>query len=200
MIKLLINKFNNIKYKNQKLKLICFGVGLLCILYLSGFLFSISLSSYQSQTRLRSNIDKALYVFEREQMNFNIDSERIIPSDDPYVYKFSISNYREDRESDFNIVYKLKIKTTTNLPLEFKLFRNTDLNNNILSNYELKKDIDGSFYRLYTVDDSFTMMYIDKVVDVYTLNILFPKKYANDLTYADCIDAIEVIIDTEQAV
>lgn len=200
MIRHIINKFNNIKYKEQKLRLIGFGCTLLFVLFLSGFLFSISLASYQSQTRLRANIDKALYVLNREKMSFNIDSSKIIPSDDPYTYKFSVSNYTEDKESDFNIVYNLKIKTTTNLPLTLELYKNTDLNNNILSSAEIKQDVDGSYYKVYSVSDEVLMEYKDKVIDVYTLSIDFPKKYAEDLTYADCIEAIEVILDSSQAV
>ena len=200
MIRHIINKFNNIKYKEQKLRLIGFGCTLLFVLFLSGFLFSISLASYQSQTRLRANIDKALYVLNREKMNFNIDSSKIIPSDDPYTYKFSVSNYTEDKESDFNIVYNLKIKTTTNLPLTLELYKNTDLNNNILYNAEIKQDVDGSYYKVYSVSDDVLMEYKDKVIDVYTLSIDFPKSYAEDLTYADCIEAIEVILDSSQAV
>lgn len=200
MIRHIINKFNNIKYKEQKLRLICFGCTLLFVLFLSGFLFSISLASYQSQTRLRANIDKALYVLNREKMSFNIDSSKIIPSDTPYTYKFSVSNYTEDKESDFNIVYNLKIKTTTNLPLSLELYKNTDLNNNILSSAEIKQDVDGSYYKVYSVSDEVLMEYKDKVIDVYTLSIDFPKSYAEDLTYADCIEAIEVILDSSQAV
>lgn len=200
MIRHIINKFNNIKYKEQKIRLIGFGCTLLFVLFLSGFLFSISLASYQSQTRLRANIDKALYVLNREKMSFNIDSSKIVPSDDPYTYKFSVSNYTEDKESDFNIVYNLKIKTTTNLPLTLELYKNTDLNNNILSNAEIKQDVDGSYYKVYSVSDAVLMEYKDKVIDVYTLSIDFPKSYAEDLTYADCIEAIEVILDSSQAV
>lgn len=200
MIRHIINKFNNIKYKEQKLRLIGFGCTLLFVLFLSGFLFSISLASYQSQTRLRANIDKALYVLNREKMSFNIDSSKIIPSDTPYTYKFSVSNYTEDKESDFNIVYNLKIKTTTNLPLSLELYKNTDLNNNILSSVEIKQDVDGSYYKVYSMSDEVLMEYKDKVIDVYTLSIDFPKSYAEDLTYADCIEAIEVILDSSQAV
>ena len=200
MIRHIIKRFNNIKYKEQKLRLIGFGCSLLFILFLSGFLFSISLASYQSQTRLRANIDKALYIFNREKMSFNIDSEKIVPSNDPYVYKFSISNYRDDKESDFNIVYNLKIKTTTNLPLDFKMYKNTDLNNNILSSAEILRDSDGSYYKVYTVNENVLMEYKDKVIDVYTLSVDFPKRYSEDLTYADKIEAIEVIIDSSQVV
>ena len=200
MIRHIIKRFNNIKYKEQKLRLIGFGCALLFILFLSGFLFSISLASYQSQTRLRANIDKALYIFNREKMSFNIDSEKIVPSNDPYVYKFSISNYKDDKESDFDIIYNLKIKTTTNLPLDFKMYKNTDLNNNILSGAEILRDSDGSYYKVYTVNENVLMEYKDKITDVYTLSIDFPKIYAEDLTYSDAIEAIEVIIESNQVV
>ena len=200
MIRNIINKINNIKYKEQKLRLIGFGCALLFTLFLSGFLFSITLASYQSQTRLRANIDKALYIFNRDKMSFNIDSSKIIPSNDPYTYKFSISNYKDDKESDFNIIYTLKIKTTTNLPLSFKLYKNTDLNNNILSSAEILRDSDGSYYKVYTVNENVLMEYKDKVIDVYTLSIGFPKMYAEDLTYSDAIEAIEVIIESSQVV
>lgn len=200
MINKIIYKFNNIKYKNQKLKLLTFGLSLLCILFLAGFLFSISFASYQSRTKLRANIDKALYIFDREKMSFNIDSDKIVPDDEPYTYKFSISNYRETEECDFNIRYTMKIKTTTNMPFEFKLYKNTDLNNNILSVGEIVQDEDGAYYRLYTVNDSVLMKYTDKIIDVYTLSVDFPKKYADDLTYANGIESIEVIIDSSQVV
>ena len=200
MIRHIIKSFNNIKYKEQKLRLIGFGCALLFILFLSGFLFSISLASFQSLTRLRANIDKALYIFNREKMSFNIDSEKIVPSNDPYVYKFSISNYKDDKESDFDIIYNLKIKTTTNLPLDFKMYKNTDLNNNILSGAEILRDSDGSYYKVYSVNENVLMEYKDKVTDVYTLSIDFPKIYAEDLTYSDAIEAIEVIIESNQVV
>ena len=52
--------------------------------------------------KLNANIERALYIFNQEKMDFNIDFNQIIPSDEPYVYKFSISNFN----NGFSVVVK----------------------------------------------------------------------------------------------
>ena len=44
------------------------------------------------------------------------------------------------------------------------------------------------------------MDYTDKVTDIYTLVINFPKTYSSSTTYADCIENIEIDIESSQRV
>ena len=137
-------------------------------------------------------------------MNFNIDSNGIIPSDDEFVYSFSISNYKDDLHSDIDIEYDLVITTTTNLPITLKLYRNTNYTDagasSILSEREIKQDVDGSWYYIYKVDGTYEMKYSDDVMDYYTLVVDFPKIYSTSLIYADAIENIEVSISSRQKV
>lgn len=105
-----------IKYKDEKQRLVVFGIGLILILILSSYLFSVAYSRYEIRSRVLANIDKALYIFGTDNINFNLEPEGIIPSNTPHVYKFTVSNYNDKHDSDVDLKYKISIRTTTNLP------------------------------------------------------------------------------------
>ena len=60
------------------------------IIFLAIKLFQIAYASYESEAKLNANIEKALYILKEGGMEFNIDLDKIEPSTDPYIYKFSI--------------------------------------------------------------------------------------------------------------
>ena len=200
----MINYFKNMKYKNEKKKIILFGIFLLLLLYLAFSLFIKAFSSYQSNARLSANIDKALYIFEGEKLSFNIDPEKIVPSDKPYSYKFTLANFTDSKMSDMDIEYTISIKTTTNLPITLKLYRNelpTDSGAvNLLSSYSNKQDKNNAWYKVYDATPKYTMKYTESVTDTYTLVVDFPKEYAVDTTYAEKLEYINITINSRQVV
>lgn len=200
MLSKIRRKFREIKYLNEKKKLIKFGLLLILALFVSFGLLGKAYASYQSSVKLNANIDQALYIFGGEKMSFNIDPAKIVPSSTPYSYKFSISNFDANRQSDIDLEYTLDVKTTTNLPLTLSLYRNNDKSLNLLSNVSFVQDSDSSWYRVYKTSDSYQMKYEDKVTDIYTLEILFPAEYANDTTYADAIENIEITLKSKQII
>ena len=44
------------------------------------------------------------------------------------------------------------------------------------------------------------MNYNEQIKDIYTLQILFPSQYANDTTYAESIENIEITLKSKQIV
>lgn len=204
MVDSIKNKINNIKYftyKKRFLKVsLIFAVSILLIIYL----ITRAYGSYITTSKLRADIDKAVYIFEEETLSFNIDENKIIPSDDPYTYVFSVQNYNTTQTSDVDLTYNINIRSTTNLPLEIKLYRNENYNasgaTNVIGSPTLRQDADGAWYRLYTESDDYPMSYNSNTKDVFTLVINFPRSYAIDTTYVDITENIEVIINSKQVI
>lgn len=200
MYKKIYHRLINIRYYEEKKKLILFGILLLSLLFFSFYLLSRAYASYQSNAKLYANIDKALYIFGGEKMSFNIDSSKIIPSNEPYTYKFSVSNFDANRHSDINFQYTVDVRSTTNLPINIKLYKDNDLQTNILGTATLVTDSDGAWYRVYETSDTYLMNYSDKITDIYTFSVEFPKIYADDVTYADAIENIEITLKSKQVI
>lgn len=192
-------KLKNIKYLEEKKRLVIVGVFLILVLFVAFWILGRAFASYQSNVKLNANIDQALYIFAGEKLSFNIDPEKIVPSSTPYTYKFSVSNFDANKQSDVNLEYTIDVKTTTNLPIQISLFRNA-ANTNLLSNVSFETDSDGSWYKIFETSDTYKMNYVDKVTDVYTLQILFPAEYSQDVVYADAIENIEIILKSSQVI
>lgn len=204
MILKLKEKFNNIKFLEEKRRFLLFMLILLLSLFLAYFLFKSAYASYQSSARLVTNIDKAIYLIESDKMSFNIDPDQIVPSLDPYTYKFSVSNFNDSKSSEMNILYSVNVITTTNLPISIQLYRNENFDDpaavGLLTGARTVQDTDGSWYNIYDNVQQFEFDYKNKITDIYTLVVNFPKSYSSSTTYADCIENIEVVIDSEQKV
>lgn len=200
----ILNKFNMIKYKSEKQRLLYFGMCLIVILMLASYLFTVAYSRYEVRTKILANIDKALYIFGTDDIGFNLEPNGIVPSDNPYVYKFSVSNFNDKHVSDVDLKYSIKVKTTTNLPISIGLYRNEVYDSsgatNILPVPNIVQDEDGAWYRYYNMDDSYEMNYKDRVTDVYTMVIYFPEKYKENSTYADYLESIEVSLESNQII
>lgn len=197
-----VKKFKNITYSNEKARFLVFVVGLFFILFLATYLLRVAYARYEVRAKINANIDKALYIFEDEKINFNLEPLGIVPRDDPYTYKFSISNFNTSKQSDVDILYTLRVRTTTNLPINIKLYRNELFDDpgavNLFSGADTKQDADGAWYRIYDVNDEYQFLYENKSTDVYTLVIEFPTSYAANTVYANYIESIEVYIDSKQ--
>lgn len=204
MLSKIKDKFRNINYLEEKKRFLLLALSLLLLLFLAASLLARAYARYESKAKLNANIDRALYIFKEDELAFNLEPEKIVPTDEDFVYKFSISNFNDTNESDVNFSYTLDLRSTTNLPLTIELYRNevygTQGITNILGGSVMKRDVDGAWYRTYKPSDEYVMNYTEKITDVYTLVIKFPKIYAEDTTYADAIENIEVVIKSKQII
>ena len=198
------DKILSIRYFKEKTKLILFLLVLILILFFARYLFGLAYSRYEVRAKINANIDKALYIFEDEKLSFNLEPNGIIPRDEPYIYKFSVSNYNSSKESDVDISYKVSIRTTTNLPIQLKLYRNelydSETSINLLNGSSIVQDEDGAWYRVYQVSDEFEFLYTSKSTDVFTLVINFPSVYSENPIYANYIENIEVTLESKQII
>ena len=97
-----------------------------------------------------------------------------------------------------------RVRTTTNLPLTFELYRNENHDAagavNLFSSPRVVQDEDGAWYNIYEPEGVYEMLYSEPITDVYTLVINFPKVYSSNVVYADSIENIEVMIKSKQMV
>lgn len=197
-------KLSRIEYLNEKGRFLLFAFLLIFILFVSFFLFRLAYARYELSSRLVANIDKALYIFEADQTTFNLDPNGIIPSSEPYTYRFSVANFTESKNSDVDLQYNVRVRTTTNLPITIQLYRNelpTDSGaTNLLTGCQNVQDEDGAWYHVYDVNDEYQMLYTNEVTDYYTLVIRFPQVYASDTTYVNAIENIEITLESEQII
>ena len=200
MLKKFRNKFRKIKYLKQKKKLVLVWCCILLFMFISFGLLGKAYASYQTSVKLNADIDQALYVFSGEKMSFNIDTSKIVPSYSAYTYSFTVSNYEGSKHSDMNLEYTIDVKSTTNLPITLKMYRTTESSVDLLSSFDLVQDSDGSWYRVYKTSDVYTMAYNENAIHKFKLEITFPIGYAQDTTYADAIENIEITLKSRQAI
>lgn len=188
------------KRLRYRVRFFTFACAFLIILFMGVFALFKSYAFYNSKNDLILDIQTAMYVIDEGEMTFNIDLEKIIPSDETYVYAFSVSNYNETSESDVDLEYELSMETTTNMPLSYKLYYGTYNKDNadIIVSRELKQDEDDCWYNVFEVAGKREFTYKEKRTDNYYLVIDFPLAYKYNLEYSDAMENIQVIIKSKQ--
>ena len=94
----------------------------------------------------------------------------------------------------------MKIVTTTNLPLSYRLFLNDDYTSptatNIITSDVTAADEYGTYFKTMSTDTKY-FSYLYNETNLYTLVINFPKTYT-DAKYQDVLESIEIVIDSKQ--
>lgn len=180
-----------------------------------------SYSLFESEASSTASIDVAFFVLDDNYENETIILDDMEPGDVQYC-KFSIANYIVDEEDDSNIVsetdmkYTLKIRTTTNLPLKYELYRNQSIDSDNLVNI-LDEDYSNAMYldtystyfqKLVLEDESDDLklegvtdsgeFYLDvPTMNTYILKIELPEEY-NSIVFQDRMECIEISVDAKQ--
>ena len=114
------------------------------------------------------------------------------------MFTSTISNYENDKVAEVDLKYDLMIRATTNLPLEYELYKNEYLTTNIIEEEEKIQDEYGTyFYNMKTKETQ--LLKEEKVLNTYTLKIYFKTTYINYM-YQDIMENIEIIINSQQII
>lgn len=197
-----IRELTRNKTLKYKIRFTFFSIVFLTILSTGIFAVVKSFSRYNSTAHLSLDIQSALFIVEPGEMSYNIDVGKILPSKEPYIYTFSISNFNDKQTTDVDLEYMLDIQTTTNLPLSYRLYyEKYDLNqsDDIISR-ELRQDEDLSWYNYFTVGGKHEFTYKENQTDIYYLVIEFSDSYKNSLEYSDAVENIQIIIKAKQII
>ena len=176
-----------------------------CIIVLCSIALTNTIARYRSEALASKDIEIAMYVFKEDHQTMIFKLDQMVPRDEPYQHTFSVTNSDSNNKiAQTSIDYDITIKTTTNLPLQYVLYKNqtpTSANpTNILpSAGTVHADTDGTYFKNFKTSTQ-TMAHSTKKTDVYYLLIYFPETYKNQPEYQNMIESMEVIIDSKQKV
>lgn len=170
-------------------------VGLLLI-FLSMDIFTSS--RYETAVTSQNSIRTAIYLLDDTYQTVNVRLPDVVPDNSQYKYSFSVSNYNEDDHADINIKYRVHIRTTTNMEIEYDLFNTLDIDDaeSYVSSNTVVQDYNGTHFRhIYTAYN--TMLYSEDKTDYYTILFTFPDDFINS-KYSGIAEMIEINIESTQ--
>ena len=98
--------------------------------------------------------------------------------------------------------YDLTIRTTTNLPLTYELYKNQDYKDtgavDIIKTNNIEKDEYDTYFRIMTTETE-VMKYKEPKTNVYQLVVHFPENY-NTTNYQNIIEALEINVNSHQLI
>lgn len=166
-------------------------------------LIPIAYSKLFSENDSDAKIETAFYILNADYYEKNIHLDNIVPSETPYVYTFKVSNNDGTNRVETKLEYTLKIVTTTNLPLSYKLYMNEDYNNenstNIIINDTIAKTSeDGAYFKTMETNKQ-TFGFTTDEENIYHLVITFPKEY-DSFEYQDIVEGVTINIESKQII
>ena len=195
-IKEFLNNFNK---KTLKRSLLFSLIVMLLIITIAAF--DLTQARYETATEVRIEPDLAFFIVDVESQTGQIKLESMLPSTTPYLYTFNVSNFKDTKKANVDLKYSIEIITTTNMPLNYKVYKGTNMTNNEVSNDYFVTDDNGMYYRHLVIDDISYFNYNQKQTDVYTLWVEYPIEYkAYPKEYAGIIDLVDIKINAEQVV
>lgn len=165
-------------------------------------IFILTLSRYQSDSESEADIDIAFYLLKEDYKSMTLNLGKIVPRSEPYVYTFEITNEENGQIAETDLEYSLELRTTTNLPLRYKLYKNEnylDSNaTNIITSENNKQDEDGTYFKIITTDSE-ELKHSQAISNIYTLVVNFSQEY-NTEEYQDIIDVVEINVESKQII
>ena len=199
-------------------------ISIVIILVLYKIIFN-SYSLYESEANSTADIDVAFYLLRDEYETKTIPIEDMLPGDTQYL-KFTISNFYVDESgndvmSETDMKCDIKIRTTTNLPLQYELYIDQDISSESLQD---KLDIEERVTDNVHWDDYNTMFkhlvlaneseelksqgiterlkipYENEYSRTYIMKITFPEQYSENDKYQNIMECIEISVDSHQII
>ena len=157
-----------------------------------------SIAKYRSTAKSSADVDLAFYMFKEEDISQDLKLESILPREEPYEYTFSVANNDGKDRTETAIHYTIELKTTTNLPLTFKVYDSRDMTTDLVESAEPKADDDGTYFKYIKVTGGNLGFQQDEQV-TYKIQVIFPKEY-NLAQYEGIVEYVQITIKSTQRV
>ena len=195
-IKEMLNKINFSDFRGY-----LFFSLLLIVTLISLGSFRFTQARYESETSVSASPTLAFFIVDVTTASGQIKLDSMIPSTTPYTYTFQVSNFKNNRRANVDLTYSIELITTTNVELEFKIFKGNNMELNEIDSDIITTDDNGVYYRHLIINDVSVMSHSSNCTDTYTLWVSFPvNKKNNPEAYAGIIDLVDIKISAEQVV
>lgn len=189
--------------KKEKLSIIILS-SIIAVSLFAFAMISITFSKYQTKATGKISSNIAFYLTKADYQVKQIKLGMLMPSHDPYIYTFTVSNQDGNKVSDVDINYVLKIITTTNLPLRFELYMNEEYDSNgstnLISsgNTVIESDEYGTYFQTITMDGE-DLLYNNPKTNNYTLLVYYDEN-DKDAKYQDTVESVRLIVESSQII
>ncbi len=187
----MINKKRSVKYVNILI--------LIAIIILLIFAIQKILGRYRSQGESDMNTGIAFYAVKDTYQTGNIFLNHLYPKSNPYTYTFTVTNVEEENVAEVKIGYEIMMNVTTNLPLEFKIYKNdTELTN--VNDIEQVLELDESqenYIRKINIKNGI-LNHSEIQIDTYKIEVVFPEEYSDKEDFEGIIDNIDIEFNAKQ--
>ena len=176
---------------------------LLLITMISFRNFKFTQARYESSTLVNITPSVAFFIVDVQSQSGQIKLDSMIPSTTPYLYSFNVSNFdpTTNRRANVDLTYSIEIITTTNIPLNYRIYKGNNMSNNEIDSDTVTTDENGVYYRHLVINDVSVMNRSSSQTDVYTLWVEFPEQLKNSpAAYSGIIELVDIKIDAEQVV
>lgn len=200
------------KKKLRKIVIILLSIGLIIAIILLG---RKALSRYQSDANSKADVDVAFFLVKDSLQ----ENELVLDDIEPGIeknYNISVSNNNGTIRTETSIQYNLIVETTTNMPLEFELYKVEKIEGDeeIYSEIKCEKTIDvvANADNTYLKDIIFSDTNSEVPFEFgcnenektdFILKIILPETLSNDMEngqFSDLIDYIKVKVDAKQKI
>lgn len=161
-------------------------------------LIGSSIARYSSRGKSNATLDLAYYLFKEESISKELKLESILPRETPYEYTFLVANNDGENRTDVAIEYTMEIRTTTNLPLTYKVYNTDDETKDLASGTETKQDEDGTYFKHIFVSGG-EFGHSKNEEHTYKIQVIFPKEY-NLSAYEGIGEYVQITVHSNQKV
>ncbi len=157
-----------------------------------------TMSRYRSRGHSDANVDLAFYLFKEESISQELKLESILPRELPYEYNIYVANHDDTDRTETAIQYTIQLKTTTNLPLNFSVYKDDNTSEDLVTGIETKKDEDGTYFKYIDVQGG-SFGFRNNEEATYKLQVTFPKIY-NQSEYEGIVEYVQITIKSNQKI
>lgn len=160
-----------------------------------------TLARYETTTTTEREVDVAFWMVDTSFASERLLIDEIYPSNTPYEYTFTVSNYEGTKRAETDLEYDIVLTATTNLPFEYEIQKGGITCG---KTEQLQTDEDGTFYKKMIIDppasDDFKLENETNDIDTFVIKVTFPKSNSNNENYADLMEDIVLDISATQII
>jgi len=112
----------------------------------------VTLARYSSSVEKTDTIDIAFWFADATFQQSTMIVEDVYPSEEKYVYTMSVANNDGTDRAETDLEYTIAIKTTTNLPLKYSLYKKVSEMEDGVEATEYYTDANDNVYRKMPAD------------------------------------------------
>ena len=159
-----------------------------------------TLARYETTASTERNVDVAFWMIDTSFASERILISEIYPSDTPYEYTFTVSNFNATKRAETDLEYEVVLTTTTNLPFQYVIEKEGVP---CTTTEQLITDTDGTYYKQLKVATAANNLKLETGSDQthnFKIKLTFPKINNENMEYADLIEYIKLDLSAKQII